>query len=540
MIKNILVPERIGNYYIFSKRVIGFDIEKTNVTATQLYLRGNNIIIERCIDQPIEANSELSYEEKVVNAIKKILSLADNFDEIYTSISSSHIIFKSLRLPFIGYNKIKRVVNFEVEPLLPFSVADAQIDFVVTKEMKKENSSEVMVAAAQRKVVDDHVALFEQAGVMPTKVVVDLLSLYSLYKNIPEYEQTTGNVVLIDIGFGLTRIAYINNGRLAFVRTLPKGVLSQARVLAQSYSISQNEAAEMITRYGYKKEDDENYKDAIEKAAVVFWSDIKFTLQSFSFQLGEDIGVSKVLILGQGAKIAGVSGFAKNFLSIDCELFSVASLIQKGAVKAAKGLSIPSSNIVSLAVVFPSVIIGRFNLFKVGAGVKNVQLINKQLITALVLILASIILFFINSYMQIGRLKKEVYASEEEVVSVLRKKFPKIPDDETELEEVVIAADGQVRKLEERFSFVGKDRFSCLKYLLELQDAIADKEGLGIQVESITISATENKIQLKARVKDYAALKKLVKELKKSKLFSDVESPEKIDFDMRIDLAKNV
>jgi len=539
MIKNVLIPEKVGNYYIFPKRVVGFDIEKNHVTATQVYLSGNGVKIERCVDQPLEINGEISHDEKVVNAIKSIFNSLDSFDEVYTSISSSHVIFKSLRLPFIGHSKIKAVVNFEVEPLLPFSVDNAQIDFIVTKEIKEDNSSEVMVAAAQRKAVDDHVALFEQAGVIPTKVVVDLFSLYSLYKNIPEYENLSGNVVLVDVGFSLTRIAYVNDGRLAFVRTLPKGILSQAKVLAQAYSVSQNEAAEMMMRYGYKKEDDPEYKQAVQKAASPFWSDIKFTLQSFSSQLGGDVGVSKILILGQGSKISGVSEFAKNFLSIDCDLFDTVSLVKKNTVKVKKGLQIPSSNMVSLAVAFPSEIIGKFNLFKIGAGIKDAKLINKQLATALALILILIGLLFIYSYLQVGKLKSEVRESEKEVITVLNKTF-KIPEEDTDLEDVINGADAQVRRLEDRFSFVGKDRFSCLKYLLALQDAIADKEGFGIQVESITISATDNKIMLKAKVKDFEALKKLVKELKKSKLFSYVESPEKIDFDMRIDLAKNV
>jgi len=537
MIKNILIPEKIGNYYIFAKRVVGFDIEKTHITATQVYLSGSKIRIERCIDQPLEVGNETSHDEKVVNAIKSILNILDPYDEIYTSISSSHVIFKSLLLPFIGHDKIKMVVNFEVEPLLPFSVNDALIDFIVTKEIKENNSSEVMVAAAQRKAVDDHIVLFEQAGVMPTKVVVDLLSLFSLYKNIPEYENLTGNIVLVDIGFNLTRIAYINNGRLAFVRTLSKGILSQAKVFAQSYGISQNDTAEMIMRYGYKKEDDQKYKEAIEKAASSFWLDIKFTLQSFSSQLGKDVGVSKVLILGQGAKIEGISSFAGNFLSLDCELFETESLSKKRNVTIRNALKIPSSNIVSLAVAFPSKIIGAFNLFKVGAGIKDAKLINKQLATAFIFILIIVVLLFVNSYMQVGRLKKEANASEKEVMSVLRKNF-KIPSDVTALEDVIEEANSEVRKAEERFAFAGKDRFSCLKYLLALQDAIADKEGFGIVVESVTI--TEDRIILKAKVKDHEALIKLVKALKKSKLFSNVESPEKVDFEMNIDLAKNV
>ncbi|MFC1842436.1 pilus assembly protein PilM [Candidatus Dependentiae bacterium] len=540
MIKNILVPERLGNYYLFPKRVVGFDIDKTRVTATQIYLSGKNVTIERCIDEGLEAGSELTHDEKVVNAIKKIVNSLDKFDEVYVSLSSAHVIFKSLRLPFDSYNKIKGVINFEVEPLLPFSASEALIDFIITKKIPQDKSSEVMVAAAQRKTVDDHVRLFQEAGVMPSKVVVDLLSLYALYKNIPAYKNLKGGVVLVDIGFDLTRLSYIYNGRIAFVRTLPKGIFNKAKDFAKIYAIPQNEAAEKIMRYGYKKEDDHKYKNAIEKVAVNFWSDIKFTIQSFSSQLQEDVEISKVLVLGQGAKIAGITDFASNYLSVDCQLFRTESLIDKPNVYIKNGLTIASSNIISLAIVFPSEITDKFNLYKVGEGIRDSQLVNKQLIAAAIFVLIILSVLFVNSYLQVGKLKNEAGKSEKEVILQLKKKKFKFSEDGESLADFVGSAESHVKKLEEQFSFVGKDRFSYLRYLLALQDAI-DKEKTGIKIESITISPADNSITLKAEVRGYDDLVRLRADLMaQKKLFSHVSTPQEQKFEMKIDLAKKV
>jgi 23S rRNA U2552 (ribose-2'-O)-methylase RlmE/FtsJ len=86
------------------------------------------------------------------------------------------------------------------------------------------------------------------------------------------------------------------------------------------------------------------------------------------------------------------------------------------------------------------------------------------------------------------------------------------------------------------FAFSGQARSSVLKYLSDLQ--ALDKEGLGLDVSSITIN--EGVLMLKARVKDYEALKKLEEDLRNSKLFSSVEPQEKTEFSMRINLVKNV
>jgi len=544
MIKNVLIPEKLGNNYIFSKRVVGFDIDKTHITATQVYLSGKSITVERCLEEKLETGVELTHGEKVVKAIKNIISKLDSFDEIYSSISSSHIIFKSLKLPFTNYNKIKSVINYEVEPLLPFSVNNALIDFIVTKHIpvdpsaaKQTGGAEVMVAAAQRSVIDEHVKLFEDAGVMPSKVVVDLLSLYSLYKNIPAYANLTGSVVLVDVGFNITRLAYIHDGSLAFVRTLPKGIFSQAKKLSQLYKVSQNEAAEIIMRYGYQKEDDQKYKEAVKEVANHFWSDIKFTIQSFAAKLPGEVDISRLLILGQGAKLVGITSFAGNFLSVPCQLFQTTSLIDKPNVSIKDYGTIPAGNIMSLAVAFPSLITDKFNLYKVGEGIKDTAIINKQLITAFVFVFIIFGMLFMHSYMQVNIIRREAELSEQEAVSHLRSKFKKIEDEV--LDEVIESAKSQVKKLEEWFAFASKDKFSYLKYLLALHDAI-DKEGTGIKVESISISPADSSITLKAQVKSFDALKKLEKDLRKVKLFSAVSSPETTSFEMKINLAKNI
>lgn len=540
MIKNILIPEKLGSYYIFQKRIVGFDIDKTHVTATQVYLKGKTVTIERCLDEILDTGNELTYEEKVTKAIKNIVNSLDKFDEVYTSISSLNVIFKSLRLPFVKYEKIKSVINYEVEPLLPFAANQALIDFVITKEIPSENSSEVMVAAVQENTVQEHVKMFTDAGISPSKVVVDLLALYSFYKNIPEYENILSSVVLIDVGFNLTRLSFINNGQIIFVRTFPKGIFSQAKDLAKIYSITQNEAAEMIMRYGYQKEDDPKYKQAIEPVASNFWSDIRFTIQSFTSKLPDNLELSKVLILGQGAKIDGITEFVGNFLSVDCQLFRTASLTNNPNVLIKNSLTIPSSNIISLATVFPSVIMDKFNLYKSSQDSVIEKLILKQIIFALFCIIIIVTMLFVNNYIKISKLKAEIESSEQEAIEKLRKAKFKISETENTLDEAITSATTQIEEKKKYFGFIGKDRFSFLRNLLALKDAI-DLEGTGIKVSKLTISQPDESMILSAEVRDFDALNKLTRDIRARKdSFSHVKPVSDKKFEMKIELAKKI
>ena len=144
MIREIFLPQELQGYYIFPKRIIGFTVSKTYICATQIYFTGNTTSIEKYIEKQLEPGSSTDYKERAIKAIQSILESLDSYDAIYSSLSSSLCIFKELKLPFLSHEKIGMVINFEVEPLLPFSVNDAVIDFIITKKNLEDKSSEVL------------------------------------------------------------------------------------------------------------------------------------------------------------------------------------------------------------------------------------------------------------------------------------------------------------------------------------------------------------------------------------------------------------
>ncbi len=97
---------------------------------------------------------------------------------------------------------------------MPFSLQDAVIDCIITKENSEEKSSEILVAAVQNQVIAQHLALFEAAGAQPEKVTIDMFALYGLYTKIPSYAQQKNGIVLLEIEPQTTRMAYIYNGQL--------------------------------------------------------------------------------------------------------------------------------------------------------------------------------------------------------------------------------------------------------------------------------------------------------------------------------------
>jgi len=536
MIKDILIPGKIGSYYLSATRVLGFDIGKTFINATLVNFRGNSRIIEKFFHEALEVGTQANYPERVSKAIKNIVEAAPACDEYYTSISSSLVVFKELKLPFVQYEKIAMVVEFEVEPLLPFAVSDAVIDFIITKQNNAEKSSEILIAAVQTQHLAQHIQYFEDAGISPDRITVDFFGLYDLYCHIPAYAAQAGGVALIDLGVHSTRIGYIQHGQLRFIRTLQKGISGHAKAMSEALGIQPTDAMMQLARFGLEKSNDPGYSQAISKAMNSFWHEIQFTLQSFTSSLAPENAIKQVLLLGEGAELRDMANFASNLLQIPCSLFNVNGILGAQGISLTNKNHIPNANIMSLSTVLSLNSNERFNLRRKQFALSDDSLFNKQIILACVLVGLLFTTLGAHVFLQWRKLSNEAYKSEQEAISEIKKRFPKVPSDRKTLDDIIEFAKHEVNKEEKTwFAFSSQARSSFLKYLLELTTKL-DKQGLGLNVEKITIA--DDIMTLKAQVKGHEELKKLQKDLKQSKLFSYIEPQLETDFTMKIMLVK--
>ena len=534
MIKNLFLPDQVKGYYLFGTRIIGFDIGKTTVKATQLYCKGREITIERFFESPIQPSpSPEHYQEFAAAAIKTILDQA-KFDRIVSALPSSQAIFKELKVPFVGLDTIKKIIGFEVEPLLPFSLNDAVIDCIVTKELPDEKSSEVLVAAVQNQYIAQHLALFESAGVQPEQVTIDLFALYGLYKLIPAYAHLKGGVVLMDIEPQSTRMAYLYDGQLRFIRTLNKGLLDQAKSVSQTLHISEQEAFEHILRYGLEADHDAAYISAIKKAFTQFFDDILFTLQSFISQAKPVQSISKIIIFGTSASMKGLPELVTDLSHIKTELLHINGLVHNGLGVSSK-TAIPQKNLVSLATALPITSTATVNLRQREFALSQAKTFSQQFIISSILAALILSSLLAMAWWQTSKLKREAFESEQETITAIREKIKNIPEDVTTLDEVLDAAKSQVNREEKMWSaFSPSAHPHFLEYLLELSTTV--KTNLGFDLERLTI--TEDTINMKAQVRGFEELRTLERDLGDSKLFTFVERSQDPKFTKIIRITK--
>lgn len=529
MIKNIFVPEKIGNRLLFGKKIVGIDIQKSHIFATVIYAKGTMQKAEQFLQIPIEQTDDQSsstdFQVAALIQLKKLVGHA----AFHTNISSSFIIYKELVFPFSDREKIELIIKYEIEPLLPFSIADSVIDFIITKRDQTTNQVTVLAACIQKHYIAEHLALFASAGIEQELVMVDLFGVYGLYKNSYAF-MSNETVVLLDLGMNTTKIAYIQDGSLTMIRVFNQGIVQVLKGAAEKIQGSQQEVYDLLIRFGLNSVDHDEEVSVVKESFTLIIEKIQFTLSSY---LGKPLSKAPhaVLLYGAGAAIKSMSEYLESAVQLPVKLFTLQSTKEIDM----QSVSIPLDGLYALGAAIQADCTVDFNLLKDSFSKNDFGLFLKQIITAGCLIVLLFTMLIGLHITQVSKLKKELDSSTQEVIQVLKQQFPKIPKEETNLDEIMDIANQAITNEKElwyAFSYANQSKF--LHYLLELTQKI-DKEALGFEPEKITI--TEGLLILKAQVRDYDALKILEKELKSSTLFSNIVPQDSPNFTMQIRLS---
>ncbi len=516
MIRELFLPSSLAGRYIISQRVVGIDVARTYVSASQVYLHDKSITIEKCINEPLEIGNTTNYEERVITALKAIKPQLDKYNTIRTTIPSSTAIIKEITLPFTQPEKIKMVLEYEIEPLLPFSLNDAIVDGIITKIIPEENKALVLVAAVPKEHIAHHLELLRAADLDPDIISIDFFDLYELCRMIPAYAADNQSVVIIDLESHSTRIGYLYNGALRIVRTLPKGLVNQVKSISETLGMQPSAVMEQVIRHGFDHTD-KSFTDALKESLDAFWNDIAFTLTSFTAQ--SDKKIDTILLLGSGADIQGFPGFITEKTGVACQKLEINQItLQKNIIFKQNG-TISQACMLSLAAALNPANAESFNLRRKEFASKKIPLFMKQLITAG--ILSCLLVFGFVGYIvyELASLHSELGSSTEELSNDIKEKLQITAEGDRDLKGLISDAETKVngrKQLVEAFS--GGQRASFLQCLDELATVtLKDRNDLGFNLKRLTIA--DHELTLTGSVQNDSQLNIFQRRLQTSKFF---------------------
>lgn len=239
-----------------SKSGVGVDIGSTVVKVVQLGRSGNGAELERAAIVPIYPEGErprdtnLQHRSKV-DAVKRALSKANiTAKNAVSSVSGESIIVRYLQFPHMPEEDRRSAIQWEAEEYIPFRLEDVNIDsMVLGRSRVDEDKEDVLLVSAKKDLVNSHLSVIREAGLVPKIVDVDSFAFLNAYEaNYGTQEETC--TALVNIGAEITGISILHGGLSRFSRDISVGGDTITSAVASHLRCSFAEAEQLKISHG--------------------------------------------------------------------------------------------------------------------------------------------------------------------------------------------------------------------------------------------------------------------------------------------------
>src|SRR5512134_2853405 len=232
--------------------------------------------------------------------------------EIVTALPCQDLFIRTLSFPFRDAAKLEQVVPFEVENLIPMALDDVAMGSVllppraVSEGGQKSKGADVLVTAAPKDKVAEHLRFLASADLKPAAIGVDGMALYSVTKFLQEEgAHVPGDLAIIDVGATKTTLCLIQEGRPALLRTVLWGGNHLTHALAVRYACSFAEA--------------ERRKRAMAVQEIDAWlepvlKELRVSLQAYEGTAHQRL--SHCWVSGGGSKLRDLNGYVAHELGL--------------------------------------------------------------------------------------------------------------------------------------------------------------------------------------------------------------------------------
>ncbi len=467
VLRNLFFPSFIKGKPLFPIRRVALHIESTTIHVAHTQESRTKTVITALEEYQINPGDARTYTQRLTTTLKKIAPKIEKNAEIIVTFPSSKVVVKELTLPFLDEEKIRMVIEYEMESVIPFKLDNAIIDFVILAQSEVKEASTVLVVAAQKEEVKKLLDALHKADIEPTQMTIDLFSIISLFSHIPAYSKLKHAYAIVDMGPQSTRIALINNQRLIASRTILKGSELPAK----------------------SDDGDELIVDLASHHARLF-DEVSFTLNSFEMKQTSTPEIEKLFFIGSPDISPRFEEYAKKAIHCPYEILATEQLATNPVIQTKLSLQAPSWQTYSrvLGAVFRTAAYESFTLRRKDLELSPRPLIQQQLIAGALLFLLTLGIIGVQGYLQIEEETAYIKALDLRELKRLRSALPSDSPDakKKNIKALAKAVETHIQEQEELWAAFSAQRLRPLEILQELS-SLFNKKKFDIDIEHIFI-----------------------------------------------------
>jgi type IV pilus assembly protein PilM len=293
--------------FLFKKKkeVIGIDIGSSSVKVIQLKdTKGSLQLLNVGIfPLPPEAivDNTLMDSAAIAEAIKKLVtSLGIKIKDVVCSISGNSVIIRKIVLPAMPQEELEDQISWEAEQYIPFDINDVNMDFqILSPDSNDPSKMNVLLVASKKDIINDYVAVFNEAGMHLSVVDVDSFAVQNAFEANHDYS-SEDILALVNIGASVMNINVIKDGITLFTRDVQMGGNLYTEEIQKQVGMSSTDAENGKLLAGEATND--QLRKVISKVNDTITNEIRRSLDFYNSTASDD-RISAVYISGGCSKV---------------------------------------------------------------------------------------------------------------------------------------------------------------------------------------------------------------------------------------------
>ncbi|MBI3327667.1 MAG: type IV pilus assembly protein PilM [Nitrospinae bacterium] len=282
------------------RQVVGVDVGSSALKVVELRGTWKGFECVRAVERKLPVDHGTACPpEQIAQALTELLSAnAIKPAGVVTAIPAQVTFVRNLQLPFRDPRKIREVLKFELEPHIPYPVEEVIVDFAKVRETEA-GGCEILVVAAPKPAVAEHLRILELAGLVPEIVDWEIfgeLNSYLAWRGAV----TTGLVALVNLGASKTTVKILQEGRVRFTRSIARGGHALTEAIRQRLTLTTAQAEAL--KLSAAEHERSQITPAVEAFLGTLAKDIDHTLLAFATQADERETVRELVLQGGGAR----------------------------------------------------------------------------------------------------------------------------------------------------------------------------------------------------------------------------------------------
>jgi len=330
--------------------IIGLDIGASSIRLLQLSSHGSSYRIDHFAIEPLPQGLIVEKSVQDVEAISVAIKSAirksgSNSKYCAVAVSGSAVFIKTISLPSnLAEADIESQVQIEANQYIPYPLDEISLDFeVLGPSARNADMVDILLAASKNENVESRQDALESLGLRAQVVDVESFAIANAFELIRERDgiRSTEAVGLFDIGYDLSTLMVLRNGRVLYTRDHPFG----ARQLIEETMRRYDMTAEQAGFFKRGEPGPEDFEDAVLKPFMLnVVHQISRALQFYSSS-SEFSNIRTLYLAGDMAMLKGLTEVVEQELGIKTNIADPVSGLELAPSVAVSALTANAPNL---------------------------------------------------------------------------------------------------------------------------------------------------------------------------------------------------